>query len=75
MTLSEKINERVEKLPAPLQAEVLNFVEYMLAKAERGADERERRDWSEFSLSSAIRGMEEEDMPTYTTADVKVEFA
>ena len=37
MALSERIQEHVERLPASFQEEVLNFVEYLLAKAEREA--------------------------------------
>jgi hypothetical protein len=46
-----------------------------MAKAEREAVRQERRLWSNLSLSSAMRGMEEEDVPTYTTADLKVVFS
>ena len=74
MALSERIQEHVERLPAPFQAEVLDFVEYLLAKAEREGDQKERKLWSSLSLSSAMRGMEDEDVPTYTTADLKVVF-
>jgi hypothetical protein len=75
MALSERIQEHVERLPASFQVEVLDFVEYLLAKAEREAARQERRLWSNLSLSSAMRGMEEEDVPTYTTADLKVVFS
>ncbi|MBS1250996.1 MAG: hypothetical protein MAG451_00025 [Anaerolineales bacterium] len=75
MAHSERIQEHVEKSPAPFQAEVLNFVEYLLAKAEREAVRQERKLWSSLSLSSAMRGMEDEDIPTYTTADLKVVFS
>jgi Protein of unknown function (DUF2281) len=75
MALSEEIQEHVEKLPASCQAEVLDFVEYLLAKVEREAVQQERELWSGLSLSSAMRGMEEEDVPTYTTADLKVRFS
>jgi len=75
MALSERIQEHVERLPASFQEEVLNFVEYLLAKAEREAVRQERRLWSSLSLSSAMRGMEDEDIPTYTTADLKMVFS
>jgi hypothetical protein len=75
MVLSERIQERVERLPVPFQAEVLDFVEYLLAKAEREAVRQERKLWSSFSLSSAMRGMEDEEVPPYTTADLKVVFS
>ncbi len=75
MALSERIQEHVERLPVPFQAEVLNFVEYLLAKAEHEAVRQERKPWSDLSLSSAMRGMEDEEVPAYTTADLKVVFS
>jgi hypothetical protein len=35
MILSERIQQYVQRLPASFQAEVLDFVEYLAAKAER----------------------------------------
>jgi hypothetical protein len=35
MSVTEKINERVQQLPERTQTEVLDFVENLLAKAER----------------------------------------
>jgi len=75
MVLSERIQQHVQKLPTSFQAEVLDFVEYLLAKAEREVVRQEGRDWSNLSLSFAMRGMEEEDTPTYTTSDLKVVFS
>ena len=75
MVLAEKIQRYVERLPASFQAEVLDFVEYLLAKAERETLRHEERAWSELSLASAMRGMEDEDTPIYTTADLKVVFS
>jgi hypothetical protein len=71
MTITETIRQHVQKLPASLQTEVLDFVEYLLVRTER----RETKDWSDLSLAFAMRGMEDEDMPTYTTADLKMIFA
>jgi hypothetical protein len=75
MVVVEKIQQYVERLPATFQAEVLDFVEYLLAKAEREAVRQEERAWSDLSLSCAMRGMEDEDMPTYVMSDLKVEFS
>jgi hypothetical protein len=71
MALVEKIQQYVQRLPAPFQAEVLDFVEFLLRKSAH----HEESDWSELSLASAMRGMETEDIPLYTTADLKVVFA
>lgn len=75
MVISERIQQYVQRLPASFQAEVLDFVEYLLAKAERETRRREERAWSDLSLRSAMRGMEDEATPTYTTSDLKVVFA
>jgi hypothetical protein len=74
MVLAGKIQQYVQRLPASFQTEVLDFVEYLVAKAEREAL-REDRAWSDLSLSFAMRGMESEDIPTYTTSDLKVVFS
>jgi hypothetical protein len=82
MTAPERIGERVRQLPEREQAEVLDFVEFLLARPKRDRPEsdsaeqnapkeedparREVRAWVPFSVSSALRGMEDEDGPTYT---------
>jgi len=43
----------IQELPESKKAEVLDFVEYLKSKTDE-------RDWSEFSLSSAMGGMEDE---------------
>jgi hypothetical protein len=75
MVLTDKIQEGVQQLPVALQAEVLDFVEYLLAKAERESSEHAESFWSHLSLTSAMRGMEDEDAPQYTKADLKVTFS
>jgi hypothetical protein len=75
MVITERIQQYVQRLPASFQVEVLDFVEYLLAKAEREAVRQEGKDWSDLSLSFAMRGMEDEDTPTYTTDDLKVVFS
>ena len=75
MTLTDKIQASVQKLPTAYQAEVLDFVEYLLAKTTRDAREQEESLWSDLSLTFAMRGMEDEDAPQYATADLKVIFS
>jgi hypothetical protein len=74
MALAEKIQQYVDRLPARFQAEVLDFVEYLVTKAEREAARQEERVWSDLSLAFAMRGMEDEDTPIYTLSDLTVEF-
>jgi hypothetical protein len=75
MLLSEKIQQYVQRLPPSFQAQVLDFVEYLEIKAEREAAQREDEEWSGLSLAFAMRGMEDEKVPTYTAADLKVVFS
>lgn len=74
MVISEKIQQYVQSLPVSFQMEALDFVEYLLTKAERETFGQEARDWSNLSLSFAMRGMEEEGTPAYTASDLKVVF-
>ena len=74
MIVTDKIQEYVQRLPAPLQSEVLDFIEYLLSKAGRDIPRRESESWSDSSLSSTLRGMENEENPSYTVADLKVLF-
>lgn len=71
MAIADRIQQCVQKLPTAFQAEVLDFAEYLLAKTLR----REEGDWSDLSLTFAMRGMEDEETPIYTPADLKVVFA
>jgi hypothetical protein len=75
MLLSEKIQQYVQRLPPSFQAQVLDFVEYLEIKAEREAAQQEDGEWSGLSLAFAMRGMEDERVPTYTAADLKVVFS
>lgn len=74
MDVSEKISERLQRMPEHVQAEVLNYAEYLLARAE-GEEAREGdRDWSRMSLISAMRGIDTEDDPEYTLDDLEQRF-
>ena len=66
MSLEDKIMKEIQDLPESKKAEVLDFVGYLKARAED-------KDWSVFSLSSAMRGMEDEDSP-YSLGDLQESF-
>lgn len=68
--IEQKISEAMQKLPLSLQQELLDFVDFLLIKAER----QEAREWNMLSLSSALRDMEPEEEPIYTLEDLKVVF-
>lgn len=70
MTLDEKIRQYAQKLPRSLQEELLDFVQYLLMKAEL----QEKQDWASLSLISAMRGMEDEP-DLYSPSDIRVNFA
>jgi hypothetical protein len=54
---------------------VLDFVKFLLFKREQETiPEQDEIEWSDFSLVSAMRGMEDEDTPIYTTDDLKEVF-
>ena len=74
MIITEKIHDYVQKLPVSLQSEVLDFIEYLLSKAERETPRRESESWLDLSLTSAMRGMENEETPAYTVSDLKTLF-
>ena len=75
MAVAEKIHEYVQRLPERLQAEVLDFVEYLLMKAERESMVQAEQEWSGLSLSLAMRGMEDEEGPEYSVSDLKESFS
>lgn len=74
MTLPEKIIQHLQKLPESVQAEVLDFVEYLELKVGRHQIIQDERDWSTLSLSYAMRGMEDE-QTSYSPNDLKEIFS
>ncbi len=70
MNLVEKIIKNIQVLPKSKQVEVLDFVEYLRSNVEK----QERKDWTDLSLSSAMRGMEDEKSP-YSLDDLKEIFS
>ena len=70
MTTADAIMRSLEPLPESAKQEVLDFVEFIRARRGRVGAEREDAAWSDFSLASAMCGMEDEDSP-YTLADLK----
>ncbi len=79
MAMTDKIHQRVLILPEPLQAQVLDFVEFLLARGEinlqeDGIQDLDNLGWSNLSLTMAMRGMEDEDEPAYTIVDLKEAF-
>ncbi|NOX62700.1 MAG: DUF2281 domain-containing protein [Chloroflexi bacterium] len=57
MTLAEKIIDKMQSLPEQKQAEVLDFVDFLEHKMVM----EENREWAQFSLTAAMRDIEEEE--------------
>jgi len=76
MKTVDKINRTVKKLPERSQEEVLDFVEFLLSKAENIEDYTyDTQNWNKFSLNAAMRGIEDNDMPNYSESDIKEKSA
>lgn len=69
MVMNEKIQSFIEKLPPAYEEEVIDFLAYLLAKSER----EENREWSDVSVTYAMRDMEDEPSD-YSVADLKVVY-
>jgi hypothetical protein len=70
MGIEKKIIQYIHELPEQEKAEVLDFIDYLKTKGERKA----MKEWVDFSISSAMRGMEVEDTP-YSLDDLKESFS
>jgi hypothetical protein len=75
MAITEQINHYIQQLPESTQKEVLDFVEFLVDRSERIPLHEENSEWSTLSLSFAMRGMEEENGPEYTSDDIKEHFS
>lgn len=73
MTTAEAIIQRLKSLPDSAQREVLDFVEFLESRRKDRTLRKDDVSWSDFSLASAMRGMEDEDS-AYTRTDLKESF-
>ena len=71
MIVTEQINSKIQGLPTLYQQEVLHFIEFLSQKAKRGEAETQDKLWADFSLTQAMRGLEDDDTPEYREADLK----
>ena len=70
MSLIETIIKDIHALSKFKQIEVLDFLQYPRSKAET----QEMKDWADFSLSPAMRGMEDGQSP-YSLNEIKESFS
>jgi hypothetical protein len=73
MTTEQAIVRSLAPLPEPQKREVLDFVEFIKSRCQQGQLTDQNAAWSDFSLASAMHGMENEESP-YTLADLKESF-
>jgi hypothetical protein len=71
MSAKEQITDRLQKLPQPLQREVLDFIDFLAQRVVQREDASEEADWTKFSLAQAMNGLENEDSPEYSEVDLK----
>lgn len=71
MTLAEKIIQEIKTLPPPLQKKAFNFIEYLKQKTKGNKTDEEIEEWNQFSLESALSGMEDDEFPEYQESDFK----
>jgi len=69
MALDEIVYQYAQRLPKSLQEELLNYIQYLLVKAEQ----QEKQEWGLLSLSSAMRELEDEPV-LYSMEDIKENF-
>ena len=69
MSTAERIIQELSELRPERQSEVLDFIEFVKEKEKK----REENLFFESSLSSAMRGMEDEDA-IYSEADINEKF-
>ncbi|MBU1261580.1 DUF2281 domain-containing protein [bacterium] len=74
MILAEKIIQHLEKMPESAQTQVFDFVKYLESKTKEGEQTQDETEWLTFSLSHAMRGMENEQTP-YLIKDIKEVFS
>ena len=70
MAVADRILHHLESLPESVQAQVLDFVEYLRWRVQTGRESNEEAGWPAFSLAQAMRGLEDEPSP-YSTDDIR----
>ena len=70
MSIEKKIIQYIHELPEHEKAEVLDFIDFLKTRDQRKAV----KEWTDFSISSAMRGMETE-VTLYSLDDLKESFS
>ena len=64
MSTAERIRRQIQRLPEPMQQEVLNFVEYLPQKLRK-----DDQDWSALSIQAVLRDLEDDVWPLHEDQD------
>jgi len=67
MSVKQLINQKIDNLSENKQNEVLDFVDFLLKKSL----EEENEEWNQFSLEQSMKGLENDNLPEYTEADLR----
>ncbi len=70
MTNEDLILAKLSKLSLEKQRKVISFIDFLILENTETQFHNEDLDWSRFSLSQAMSGMEDED-DLYTLSDLK----
>ena len=66
MSVKQSINQKLDSLSEKEQKQVLEFVDLV---HQRSCDQ-ENDEWNQFSLEQAMKGVEDDNLPEYTEADL-----
>jgi hypothetical protein len=70
MTVKQIIQAKIDILPESKQTEVLNFLNLLIESDRELSTQQESLDWSQFSLTQAMQGLEDDNLPEYTESDL-----
>ena len=71
MTIEQIIQVKIGILPEQKQAEVLIFLNFLIASQTEIDVRQENAEWSQFSLEQAMQGLEDDLLPEYTEQYLK----
>ena len=74
MSTAEKIYLYLQELPEALLNKVLEFIENLDGKSDLDFAKQKENSWQNFSLSMALSGMVDDDLPEYSIEDLKEVF-
>lgn len=69
MLAEDQIADKLQKLPPHLQRQVLDFIDFLSQSVEE--PQADETSWTKFSISQAMRGLENDGSPEYAESDLK----